>query len=64
MIIDIEIGAVIIRGPDALLRTIDDMSLTPKQARAAAIGLDADGNAVVAEALRRAADLAESGVRT
>ncbi|ORW08467.1 MULTISPECIES: hypothetical protein [Mycolicibacter] len=64
MIIDIGVGEVIIRGPDAILGTSVDVCLTPQQARSAASGLDADGHPVIAVGLRQAADQAERGVRT
>jgi hypothetical protein len=65
MIVDIEPGKVIVREAAAVLGIVNDVTLTPDQARLVAESLDREGShTVAAEGLRRAADQAENRLST
>ncbi|MFA5709288.1 hypothetical protein [Mycolicibacterium sp.] len=63
MIIDLdtERGKVVVRNAQAILGIVNDLHLTPHEARIIAEDLDSKGeHTVAAEGLRRAADQAET----
>lgn len=60
MIVDVASGFVTIRDAEAILGIVNDLTVTPNQARMVAQNLINEGNhTVAAEGLMRAADQAE-----
>ncbi|MUM03235.1 hypothetical protein B5P44_00160 [Mycobacterium sp. CBMA 213] len=60
MIVDIELGLVIVRDGQSILGHTDTLRLTPDETRALAERLENEGlHTVAAEGLRRAADQAD-----